>query len=146
MVEIVEKVFQDLGFTDYKLRTSRNYRKLEYCVQHRETAFNFVSRLLEWEGVTWHPVGRDDQVREWIRDRSVEKQLQPSVYAHRDFDPLKSRSDLDSKATFPDKVPGHEWQIYDYPGSTRPWETAKPRHRSRWRNWERRASNSDRVS
>lgn len=147
VVEIVEKVFKDLGFTDYKLKTSRNYRKLEYCVQYRETAFNFVSRLLEWEGVTyffehseekhvlvladspsshapfegyeevtWHPAGRGDQVRERIRDWSVEKQLQPSVYAHRDFDPLKSRSDLDSKATFPDKVPGHEWQIYDYPG------------------------------
>ena len=43
--EIVEQVFKDLGFSDYVLELNATYPKREYCVQYRETAFNFVSRL-----------------------------------------------------------------------------------------------------
>ena len=49
--EIIEQVFKDFGFTDYQLNTSRAYEKRIYCVQYRETAFNFVSRLMEEEGL-----------------------------------------------------------------------------------------------
>jgi type VI secretion system secreted protein VgrG len=49
--DIVEKIFQDRGFTDYQLRTHGTYHPREYCVQYRETDFNFVSRLLEDEGI-----------------------------------------------------------------------------------------------
>src|SRR5262249_48052470 len=49
--QIVEKVFKDHGFTDYKLDLKRTCRKREYTVQYRETAFNFVSRLAEEEGI-----------------------------------------------------------------------------------------------
>lgn len=53
--EIVEKIFGDLGFSDYSLgRLSGSYRKREYCVQYRETDFNFVSRLLEEEGIFYY--------------------------------------------------------------------------------------------
>lgn len=50
--QIVEQVFQDLGFKDYdtsKLKGS--FPEWEYCVQYRETDFNFVSRLMEQEGI-----------------------------------------------------------------------------------------------
>ncbi|MGO9094467.1 MAG: type VI secretion system Vgr family protein [Bryobacteraceae bacterium] len=49
--DIVEKVFQDLGFTDYDFQLRGSYDPWEYCVQYRETSFNFVSRLLEQEGI-----------------------------------------------------------------------------------------------
>jgi len=49
--DIVEKVFQDRGFTDYELRLQGSYQPLDYCVQYRETDFNFLSRLLEKEGI-----------------------------------------------------------------------------------------------
>jgi type VI secretion system secreted protein VgrG len=49
--EIIELVFKDFGFSDYQLNTSRSYEKRIYCVQYRETAFNFVSRLMEEEGM-----------------------------------------------------------------------------------------------
>jgi type VI secretion system secreted protein VgrG len=49
--EIIETVFKDLGFTDYELVLRHCYPKREYCVQYRETAFNFVSRLMEQEGI-----------------------------------------------------------------------------------------------
>jgi len=49
--EIFEAVVKDLKFTDYRLSLSGSYKKLAYCVQYRETAFNFLSRLLEQEGI-----------------------------------------------------------------------------------------------
>ncbi len=49
--DIIEKVFKDHGFKDYKLSLSASYREWEYCVQYRETDFNFVSRLMEQEGI-----------------------------------------------------------------------------------------------
>jgi type VI secretion system secreted protein VgrG len=49
--EIIEEVFKGHGFTDYQLKLSGNYEKWEYCVQYRETDFNFVSRLMEQAGI-----------------------------------------------------------------------------------------------
>jgi type VI secretion system secreted protein VgrG len=48
---IIEAVFKALGFKDYKLSLSGSYSTREYCVQYRETDFNFVSRLMEQEGI-----------------------------------------------------------------------------------------------
>ncbi len=50
---IVEKVFRDLGFQDYKNRLQAVYPAREYTVQYRETDFNFVSRLLEQSGICY---------------------------------------------------------------------------------------------
>jgi type VI secretion system secreted protein VgrG len=49
--QIFEHVVQQYGFTDYELRLTGNYQVREYCVQYRETDFNFLSRLLEQEGI-----------------------------------------------------------------------------------------------
>jgi type VI secretion system secreted protein VgrG len=49
--QIIEQIFKDLGFTAYKLSLQGSYAKREYCVQYRETDFNFVSRLMEEEGI-----------------------------------------------------------------------------------------------
>jgi len=51
--EIIKQVFQDRGFTDFesKLTDEGSYPELEYCVQYRETDFNFISRLMEKEGI-----------------------------------------------------------------------------------------------
>ena len=51
VLDIVKEVFGDFGFTDFEDRTQKTYPEWEYCVQYRETAFNFVSRLLEQEGI-----------------------------------------------------------------------------------------------
>jgi type VI secretion system secreted protein VgrG len=51
VLEIVEQVFNDQGYSDYEIRTVRNYPKREYCVQYRESHLNFVSRLMEEEGI-----------------------------------------------------------------------------------------------
>lgn len=50
--DIIEQVFKTFGFTDYQMSVSRaDYPKLEFCVQYRETALNFVSRLMEEVGI-----------------------------------------------------------------------------------------------
>jgi type VI secretion system secreted protein VgrG len=49
--EIVMKVFDDRGFTDYDRSLFEEYEQHEYVVQYRETDFQFVSRLLEREGI-----------------------------------------------------------------------------------------------
>src|SRR5262245_36090755 len=49
--DIIQKIFQDLGFQDFELRLYGSFAPREYCVQYRETDFNFVSRLMEEEGI-----------------------------------------------------------------------------------------------
>ncbi|WP_395300524.1 type VI secretion system tip protein TssI/VgrG [Enterobacter sp. ECC-175] len=51
--EIVEKVFKDAGFIDYQFKVKSKPGKREYCLQYNESDFNFVSRLLEQEGIFW---------------------------------------------------------------------------------------------
>ncbi len=51
--EIAEAIFQQYGVTNYKLQLTGKYAQREYCVQYRETAFDFISRLLEEEGICY---------------------------------------------------------------------------------------------
>jgi type VI secretion system secreted protein VgrG len=52
--DIIQKVFKDLGFQDFELRLYGDFTPREYCVQYRETDFNFVSRLMEEEGIFYY--------------------------------------------------------------------------------------------
>lgn len=52
--DIIKQVFRDLGFTDFEDRLSGSYKTWTYCVQYRETDFNFVSRLMEHEGIYYY--------------------------------------------------------------------------------------------
>jgi type VI secretion system secreted protein VgrG len=49
--DIIQQIFKDLGFSDFKLQLSGKHPQRDYCVQYRETDFNFVSRLMEEEGI-----------------------------------------------------------------------------------------------
>ena len=52
--EILKQVFQDSGYNDFEDRLSASYSERTYCVQYRETAFDFVSRLMEEEGIYYY--------------------------------------------------------------------------------------------
>jgi type VI secretion system secreted protein VgrG len=52
--EILEQVFSDAGFADYQFDLKGSYPMVDYCVQYRETDFQFVSRLMEREGIYYH--------------------------------------------------------------------------------------------
>jgi type VI secretion system secreted protein VgrG len=54
--EILKKVFDGLkpshsNLINYRDATTAGYEKWDYCAQYRETDFNFVSRLMEQEGI-----------------------------------------------------------------------------------------------
>ena len=49
--DIIEQIFGDLGFSDFEFKLNGHHPEREYCVQYRETDFNFVSRLMEEEGI-----------------------------------------------------------------------------------------------
>lgn len=52
--EILEQVFERLGYADFELRLTRSYPARTFCVQYRETHFDFVSRLMEEEGIFYY--------------------------------------------------------------------------------------------
>ncbi len=49
--DIIKLVCQNHGFSDIDMRLNRKYDDREFCVQYRETDFDFLSRLMEDEGI-----------------------------------------------------------------------------------------------
>ena len=49
--EIVKEVFQPYAFADFESALYEHYPRRDYVVQYRESDFQFVSRLLEREGI-----------------------------------------------------------------------------------------------
>jgi type VI secretion system secreted protein VgrG len=52
--DIAKEVFREHGFSDFEEGLSEAYDPREYCVQYRESDFDFVSRLLEQEGIYYY--------------------------------------------------------------------------------------------
>ncbi|MEM1432637.1 MAG: type VI secretion system tip protein TssI/VgrG [Pseudomonadota bacterium] len=52
--DVIKEVFRNHGFSDFEDRLTGSYRTWDYCVQYRETDFNFVSRLMEQEGFYYY--------------------------------------------------------------------------------------------
>ena len=52
--DIIMKMFRDRGFSDFENSLKGKYVEREYTVQYRETDFNFVSRLMEEEGIYYY--------------------------------------------------------------------------------------------
>ena len=53
-VEIIEDVFQRMGLKHFERKLNGSPGKREYCVQYRESALQFVSRLMEEEGIYYY--------------------------------------------------------------------------------------------
>jgi type VI secretion system secreted protein VgrG len=52
--DIVKKVFGDHGVASFEPKLFRSYQPWTYCVQYRESDYNFIARLLEHEGIYWY--------------------------------------------------------------------------------------------
>ncbi len=62
--DILGDVLKAAGFgpNDYRIDVKRTYAPREYCAQYRETDLNFISRLMEYEGMYYffdHSQGND---------------------------------------------------------------------------------------
>ncbi|UJB16337.1 type VI secretion system Vgr family protein [Xanthomonas translucens] len=52
--QLVRALLADVGYSDVKLRLSASYAPREYCVQYRESGLDFISRLMEQEGIYYY--------------------------------------------------------------------------------------------
>ncbi len=52
--DILQEVFSDHADADFKLELTETYRVWTYCVQYRETDLNFVTRLMQHEGIYFY--------------------------------------------------------------------------------------------
>ncbi|MDH5197281.1 MAG: type VI secretion system tip protein VgrG, partial [Gemmatimonadota bacterium] len=141
VTEIVEQVFKDLGYSDFAIRCAGTYPKREYCVQYRETHLNFVSRLLEEEGIFYffeHEDGKhtlvladgpsavqpcpgqssarmathtEAQPDDVIMRLEREHAVESGKVTLRDYDPLQPSLRLEGTVTGKGKE-----ELYDYPG------------------------------
>lgn len=53
-VAIIKDLFSEYGFTDFTDKLSDSYETRTYCVQYRETDFDFIARLMQEEGIYYY--------------------------------------------------------------------------------------------
>jgi type VI secretion system secreted protein VgrG len=146
--DIVKKVFADHPTADFAFELTGSYKKWTYCVQYRETDFNFVSRLLEQEGIYYYVrhtdghntvvltdstskhvptpgyekisfVSPEEVVRpelERITKWDFEREIQPGVYVHDDYDLERPSVELRTRKTLIRSYEPSDYEVYDYPG------------------------------
>ena len=143
--EIIQQVFSDLGFSDIEDRLSGSYRTLTYCVQYRETDFNFVSRLMQQEGIYYYflhdngtctlvlcdSLSRHDTFKDYeeigyfsratsdeecITSWTVKKSFHSGKFAHTDYNFEKPTTSLMSPENEQRAYNNPDYEIYDYPG------------------------------
>jgi type VI secretion system secreted protein VgrG len=98
--DIIKEVFSALGFTDFEFQLSGDHQVREFCVQYRETDFNFVSRLMEEEGIYYffkHEAQKHTMV------------LADSISAHGPFPEYATVDFLELQRAAPGKEAVHEW-------------------------------------
>jgi type VI secretion system secreted protein VgrG len=81
--EIIKEVFQEHGFSDFEFKLSGTYQQRHYTVQYRESDFDFVSRLMEEEGLYFFSSVQSDKETLVIAD---------DIGAH---SPVKEKSTID---------------------------------------------------
>ena len=141
---IIEEVFSDLGYSDFELDLQGTHPQREYCVQYRETAYNFVSRLMEEEGMFYwfrHEDGRHTMViadhagayvdcpeneieyhpgslsQDHLSEWEHRYEYRSGKYAHTDYNfKTPSTNLLANTNTLVDLPDVDKYELYDYPG------------------------------
>jgi len=144
--DIIRDVFQGKNFSDFKLSLAGSYPSRDYTVQYRETDFNFVSRLMEQEGIYYyfeHENGKHTMVltdaaqppspcplansvlyqppgpvvrQEHLQVWSIQHAVQTGHYALTDYNFIKPHDNLLTKRQSQHTHPGSDLEIFDYPG------------------------------
>jgi type VI secretion system secreted protein VgrG len=52
--EIIETIFDEFRYSDFKMELTETHPTLDYCTQYHETSFDFISRLIEREGIYYY--------------------------------------------------------------------------------------------
>ncbi len=99
VIGVVSKVLEDAGVPtdDLQVATAREYEPREFTVQYRESDWDFVSRLLEHEGVYYFFDHRDEGCRLVLMDAS---ELHESFVAESFEIPFRELSGLVEESEF----------------------------------------------
>jgi type VI secretion system secreted protein VgrG len=121
--DIVQEVCRQAGYTDLRLALSGSYDPWDYCVQFRETDFNFVSRLLEQEGIFYY--FEHSQSKHVLVLCDDPAQLTPAPgYASVPFKPVSGQNAMDTRENI------FEWMVeksfYSGTYATRQFEFKTP--------------------
>jgi type VI secretion system secreted protein VgrG len=141
VLEIIDTILAENNITDVDVKCTKQYPKREYCVQYDESDLDFVSRLMEEEGIFYffeHANGKHvlviadansavpatvgataahmaEQSRA-SEDVVLGLQAERSVYVGkvtlRDYNPLDPKIDLEAA----EQGDGRAEEIYGYPG------------------------------
>ncbi len=76
VTEIVKQILGDRGI-EYQASLTGTYKPMEYCVQYRETDFNFISRLMEQFGIFYFFQHADGEHKMVLGDSSSAHQPCP---------------------------------------------------------------------
>lgn len=79
VVDIIKTVFTKAGFSDFEFKLIESYQPMEYCVQYRETHFDFVSRLMERFGIYYFFKHEDSKHTLVLADAKNSHQPIPSL-------------------------------------------------------------------
>jgi type VI secretion system secreted protein VgrG len=146
--DIIKDVLKDNGITDVKWSLSGTYSPREYCVQYNETDFDFISRLMEEEGIYYffthekdkHTVVMADDTgahkdiegeatipfmhqkkgyaKDLIYEWNLVHRVQPGVFAHTDYDFTKPKADLKSQSKIKRTHDKAEMELFNYEPGT----------------------------
>jgi type VI secretion system secreted protein VgrG len=146
--KIITDLVEAAGFKDAmadKRSNASGSTSLEYCVQYRETTFDFITRLMEQYGLYYYfeheadkhtlvvaddanshpaPVSIPYQkettdirnVDDHVWNWSSEARLQPGIFTFRDYNFQTTTADLTARSTKPGEHAHGSGEIYDYPG------------------------------
>jgi type VI secretion system secreted protein VgrG len=146
--DIINAVFKfyDFDAIEDKRQAQAGSTVLDYCVQYRESAFDFVTRLMEQYGIYYyfkHEDGKhtlmlaDDPnshtalpkalpfyfgqaeqraVEDHVWEWTSDLQIRPGAYSYRDYNFTTPALDLTAKSLHPGQHTHGTFEIYDYPG------------------------------
>lgn len=115
--EIIADVFADLGFTDFDDRTSSTYNQRVYCTQYQETAFAFISRLMEDEGIFYFFEHTQDTHALVIADDADAHQACPGLETARLRQVLQDQQATDElidRCSFEQQLIPNKYGVEDY--------------------------------
>lgn len=142
---ILKEVFEDHTDVDFDFKLTGQYATREYCVQYRESDFDFISRLMEEDGIYYffkHEPGKhtlticdgpsnhesvglvrmhNDDDRPGMTDPRIHQwtvrgEIQPGGFAMRDYNFETPSLPLDAVCTIEQAHSEAKHEVFDYPG------------------------------
>lgn len=115
--DIIKSVLSDAGYSDIKLSLSSNYAQRDYCVQYREDCLNFISRLMEQEGIyyffTHDQTTHTMVLADGVSAHSVNKDFGKVPYLHSTDSVLRTQSTITTWASARG-LDAAKYQLTDY--------------------------------